>query len=96
MCFTLCSFTIALVLAQIPGVVAPGVQWEKVWQEGGNSADGIVPDKDGSVLVAQEDYDEVLKIDETNGQPIKEGPQQTAATIYKVPMLAHGIKGRAK
>ena len=46
----------------IPGVVAAGGKWTKVWQEGGNSADGIIPDKDGSVLVAQEDYDTVLKI----------------------------------
>jgi gluconolactonase len=47
----------------IPGVVAAGMKWTKIWQEGGNSADGIVADRDGSVLVAQEDYDAVLKID---------------------------------
>lgn len=49
-------------ITAIPGVVAAGGKWTKVWQEGGNSADGIIPDKDGSVLVAQEDYDTVLKI----------------------------------
>jgi gluconolactonase len=47
----------------IPGVVAAGATWTKVWQAGGNSADGIIADKDGSALVAQEDYDAVLKID---------------------------------
>src|SRR5262249_30417958 len=47
----------------IPGVVAAGAKWTKIWQQAGNSADGIIPDKDGSVLVAQEDYDAVLKID---------------------------------
>jgi gluconolactonase len=47
----------------IPSVVAAGATWTKVWQAGGNSADGIVADKDGSALVAQEDYDAVLKID---------------------------------
>jgi gluconolactonase len=47
----------------IPGVVAAGVKWTKIWQAGGNSADGIVADKEGNVLVAQEDYDAVLKID---------------------------------
>jgi gluconolactonase len=52
-----------LTIPAIPGVVAAGGKWTKVWQEGGNSADGIIPDKDGSVLVAQEDYDTVLKID---------------------------------
>ncbi len=47
----------------IPGVVGAGAMWTKVWQAGGNSADGILADKDGNVLVAQEDYDAVLKID---------------------------------
>src|ERR1700730_5685011 len=56
-----------LTIAAIPGVVAAGGKWTKVWQAGGNSADAILPDKDGSVLVAQEDYDAVLKIDE-NGK----------------------------
>jgi gluconolactonase len=46
----------------IPGVVAEGATWTKVWQEGGNSADRIIADRDGSALVAQEDYDSVLKI----------------------------------
>jgi gluconolactonase len=54
-------------ISAIPGVVAAGGRWTKVWQAAGNSADGILPDKDGSVLVAQEDYDTVLKIDE-NGK----------------------------
>lgn len=56
-----------LTIAAIPGVVAAGGTWTKIWQAAGNSADGILPDKDGSVLVAQEDYDTVLKIDE-NGK----------------------------
>jgi gluconolactonase len=56
-----------LTITAIPGVVAAGGKWTKVWQAGGNSADGILPDKDGSVLVAQEDYDTVLKID-ANGK----------------------------
>jgi gluconolactonase len=56
-----------LAITAIPGVVAAGGQWTKIWQAGGNSADGIIPDKDGSVLVAQEDFDTVLKID-ANGK----------------------------
>jgi gluconolactonase len=54
-------------ITAIPGVVAAGGKWTKVWQEGGNRADGIISEKDGSVLVAQEDYDTVLKID-ANGE----------------------------
>jgi hypothetical protein len=34
--------------------------------------------------------------DDENGQPIRQGPQQTAATIYKLPVIAQGLKGRAK
>lgn len=52
----------SVAITAIPGVVAAGGTWTKIWQQGGNSADGITPDKDGSVLVAQEDYDTVLKI----------------------------------
>ena len=47
----------------IPGVVAAGSKWTKIWQGGGNSADGILSDKDGNALVAQEDFDSVLRID---------------------------------
>src|SRR5207237_9209755 len=50
----------------IEDVVAAGMKWTKVWQSGGNSADGIVPDKDGNMLVAQEDFDAVLKIDKND------------------------------
>ena len=52
-----------LTINAIPGVVAAGGKWSKVWQQAGNSADGILPYKGDSVLVAQEDYDTVLKID---------------------------------
>ncbi len=50
----------------IPGVVAAGTKWTKVWQGGGNSADGIIADRDGNALVAQEDFDAVLKIDKND------------------------------
>ena len=50
----------------IPGIVAGGTNWVKVWQAAGNSADGIIADKDGNALVAQEDYDAVLKIDKAD------------------------------
>ena len=33
---------------------------------------------------------------DASGQEIREGPQKTGRTIYKIPMLAQGFKGRAK
>ena len=54
------------VVTGIPGVVGDGMQWTKIWQQSGNSADGIIADKDGNALVAQEDYDAVLKIDKND------------------------------
>lgn len=57
-------------ITPISGVVTAGVSWTKIWQQAGNSADGIladISDRNGSVLVAQEDYDTVLKID-VNGK----------------------------
>jgi gluconolactonase len=57
-------------VTEIPNVVAAGAKWTKVWQSGGNSADGILSDKDGSVLVAQEDFDSVLKIDKDGGTSV--------------------------
>jgi gluconolactonase len=53
-------------VTEIAGIVAAGMKWTKVWQGAGNSADGIIPDKDGSMLVAQEDFDSVLKIDKND------------------------------
>jgi gluconolactonase len=56
------AFARNLPITAIPGVIAGGVQWTKVWQQAGNSADGLIPDKDGNVLMAQEDYDTVLRL----------------------------------
>ena len=47
----------------IAGVVAAGAKWTRVWQTGGNNGDGIIADKDGGLLVAQEDNSAVVKID---------------------------------
>lgn len=51
-----------LPVTAIPGVIAAGAAWTKVWQQAGNSSDGLIPDKDGNVLMAQEDYDTVLRL----------------------------------
>jgi gluconolactonase len=60
-----------MTIRAIPGVVvAADAAWKKIWQAPGNSADGILADKDGSVLVAQEDYDTVLKITPEGGTSV--------------------------
>ena len=56
------DFSRPAVVTAIPGVVAAGAAWNKVWQEGGNSADGIVPDAKGDILLAQEDYDQAIAV----------------------------------
>jgi gluconolactonase len=50
-------------VAEIPGVVAGGVKWKQVWQTGGNNADGIVATADEGLLLAQEDLNQVTKLD---------------------------------
>src|SRR5687767_1106401 len=47
----------------IPGVIAAGQKWTKVWQSSGNNADGIVGTPDGGLLIAQNDNAQVLKLD---------------------------------
>jgi gluconolactonase len=59
-----------LPITAIPGVVADGGAWSKVWQAAGNSADGLIPDKHGNVLMAQEDYDTVLRLDQNGAAAV--------------------------
>jgi gluconolactonase len=47
----------------IPEIIAAGAQWKQVWQTPGNNADGIVATKDGGLLTAQEDLNQVTKLD---------------------------------
>jgi gluconolactonase len=47
----------------IPGVIAAGQKWTKVWETSGNNADGIVGTPDGGLLIAQNDNAQVLKLD---------------------------------
>jgi len=47
---------------EIPGVVAAGAKWKLVWQ-GTDNADGILGTTDGGVLFAQEQPNQVSKLD---------------------------------
>jgi gluconolactonase len=51
----------------IPGVITAGARWTEVWRGDGNNADGLVGTQDGGVLFAQNDNNQVGKIDK-NGK----------------------------
>ena len=60
-------------VTEIPGVIAAGQKWTRVWQVVGNNADGILADNDGSLLLAQNDNGAIVKLDK-NGK---------VSTVYK-------------
>jgi gluconolactonase len=76
----------------------PGVQ---VFDPAGKYL-GLIPTPRGVISVAFAGRDKkTLYVvgsgaEDAAGQPIREGPQFTAATIYKLPTIAQGIKERAK
>jgi hypothetical protein len=41
-------------------------------------------------------YMDATGAEDDNGQPIRVGPQNTAATVYAIPLLATGLKDHAK
>ena len=47
----------------IPGVITAGSKWTEVWHGDGNNADGLVGTQDGGVLFAQNDNNQVGKVD---------------------------------
>lgn len=47
----------------IPGVIAAGQRWNVVWEDKGNNADGPVGMDDGSLWIAQNDKNDVVRID---------------------------------
>jgi gluconolactonase len=57
----------------IPGVIAAGQRWTKVWEVSGNNADGILADGSGDVLIAQNHNSAVVKLDRSG----------TVTTVYR-------------
>jgi len=49
----------------IPGVVAAGARWTKVWEVSGNNADGILADSNGDMLIAQNHNSAVVRLDQS-------------------------------
>jgi gluconolactonase len=57
----------------IPGVIAAGQKWTKVWEVSGNNADGIIAAPDGDLMIAQNHNSAVVTL-EPNGK---------VSTVYK-------------
>jgi gluconolactonase len=51
----------------IPGVIAAGQAWKVVWQWEGNNADGPIADSDGTLLFANNDASNVMRLDPATG-----------------------------
>lgn len=51
----------------IPGVLAAGQSWKVVWAWEGNNADGPIAGSDGSILFANNDASNVMKLDPATG-----------------------------
>jgi gluconolactonase len=55
----------------IPGVIAAGQKWTKVWEVSGNNADGILADRNGDLLIAQNHNSAVVRLDSRgNATPV--------------------------
>src|SRR5204862_7341366 len=55
------------------GVIAAGQKWTKVWEVSGNNADGILADKNGDLLIAQNHNSAVVKLEKSG----------KVSTVYK-------------
>jgi gluconolactonase len=53
--------------AAIPGVIAAGQTWKVVWSWEGNNVDGIIAGDDGTMLWANNDASNVMKLDPATG-----------------------------
>jgi gluconolactonase len=52
---------------EIPGVIAAGQTWKVVWSWEGNNADGIIAADDGTMLWANNDASNVMRLDPETG-----------------------------
>lgn len=65
----------------IPQVIAAGQKWKLVWEDKGNNADGPVGLDDGSVLLAQNDNSQVVRIDKDGRVSIPYNQTYTGGSI---------------
>lgn len=71
---------------EIPGVIAGGETWEIVWSWEGNNADGIIAGEDGTMLFANNDASNVMRLD----------PETGLATIVHDDVNTGGALSRSK
>lgn len=55
------------VSTEITGVIAAGQAWEIVWSWEGNNADGLIAGEDGTLLFANNDASNVMRLDPATG-----------------------------
>jgi len=53
---------------EIPGVISGGETWEIVWSWEGNNADGIIAGENGTMLFANNDASNVMRLDPETGR----------------------------
>jgi gluconolactonase len=70
----------------IPGVIAAGETWKVVWSWEGNNADGLIAGNDGTMLFANNDASNVMKLD----------PATSLATIVYRDTNTGGALSRSK
>jgi gluconolactonase len=56
------------VSSAIPGVIAAGQNWKVVWSWEGNNADGPIAANDGTILFANNDASNIMRMDPGTGQ----------------------------
>ncbi len=67
----------------IPGVVAAGARWQLLWVANGNNADGIIGQPDGSILIAQNDRSDVVKLTDTGKASVVYQDTDTGGALFQ-------------
>ena len=69
---------------EIPGVIEAGQTWKVVWSWEGNNADGMIAGDDGTVLFANNDASNVMRLDpETGLATIVHGDTNTGGALSR-------------
>lgn len=78
----------------IPGVIAAGARWTRVWQTTGNNADGPIASEDGGLLIAQNDNGTILKLDSRHQPSVAHRDTNTGGSLTRSPKGALFVASR--